>query len=73
VLVDHDAGVRFAMGDYFRRIGLLVGEAAVVTEANAWLAQFRYDAVLPNIRLEPGFDDDGLVLARRVPTPYATT
>ncbi len=73
LLVDHDAGVRFAMGDYFRRIGVTVDEAADGDEASAWLALFRHDAMVTDLRLLPRFRDEGLELAKRVRMISPTT
>ncbi len=66
LLVDADPGLRFTVGDYFRRVGARVDDAASVGEAEAWLARGSYDAVLTDLQLSPNVEADGLALARRI-------
>ncbi len=66
LLVDSDAGLRFAVGDYFRRVGVLVDEAGSACEADAWLARGVYDAVVTDLRLSAAEEAEGLALARRI-------
>lgn len=66
LLVDSDPGLRFTVGDYFRRVGARVDDAASVSEAEAWLARGSYDAVLTDLQLAPNAEADGLALARRI-------
>jgi DNA-binding response OmpR family regulator len=66
LLVDTDAGLRFTVGDYFRRVGASVDEAASLAEAEAWLARGVYGAVITDLRLSAGEEAEGLALARRV-------
>jgi DNA-binding response OmpR family regulator len=73
LLVDTDEGLRFAIGDYFRRVGALVDEAATPGEAEAWLAVTHYDAVITDLRLSSGERAEGLNLARRVRVIAPTT
>lgn len=66
LLVDPDPGLRFAIGDYLRRVGAAVDEAGSAGEAHAWLARAAYDSVITDLRLSSGSDVDGLILARRI-------
>jgi DNA-binding response OmpR family regulator len=66
LLVDADAGLRFAVADYFRRVGARVDEAASAAEAEAWLARGGYDAVVTDLQLSAGDEAEGIALARRI-------
>lgn len=75
LLVDDEAALREPLGDYLRRQGFAVTEAASAAEARAHLAASHVDLVLLDIMM-PG--EDGLSLGRhlaetkRVPVVFLT-
>jgi DNA-binding response OmpR family regulator len=73
LLVDCDPGLRFTVGDYFRRVGARVDEAATVWEAEAWLARGAYDAVITDLQLSASVEADGVALARQIRTVAPAT
>ncbi|MEO8138159.1 MAG: response regulator [Gemmatimonadota bacterium] len=73
LLVDTQAGFRFTIGDYFRRLGVAVDEAASISEAEAWLAKGAYGVVLTDLQLSARHEGEGIALARRVRSAAPTT
>ena len=66
LIVDTDEAVRFAMADFLRAHRFEVECAASADEANAWLCQRRFDAVLSDLHLGSMVEASGLDLAHRV-------
>ncbi len=66
LLVESDAAVRFAFADYLVGHRFEVECAASADEAEAWLCQRSFDAVLSDLQLGNPREAGGLAVAQRV-------
>src|SRR5688572_18669452 len=65
LVVDDEAGIVAALGDYFTGIGYTVDAVTEAGQAMDLLDRFEYAAIVTDLRLSAGNGDDGLgVLAR---------
>jgi DNA-binding response OmpR family regulator len=65
LLIDREAAIRFAIGDYFAGLGFEVDVAGSPADAEAWLARHSYAIALLDLELRTGAHD-GLRLAERI-------
>jgi DNA-binding response OmpR family regulator len=62
LVVDDEDGVREGMKQYLERCGYVIDSAARISEAMAFLAEFRYDAVITDLQLSIGQGAEGLAV-----------
>jgi DNA-binding NarL/FixJ family response regulator len=62
LVVDDEEGVREGMKQYLERCGYVIDSAARIAEAMAFLAEFRYDAVITDLQLSIGQGAEGLAV-----------
>lgn len=62
LVVDDDAATLFGFSEYFRARGFVVDAAAALEDAEALLAERRYDAVVSDLRLTGPSLVEGLVV-----------
>jgi DNA-binding response OmpR family regulator len=72
LVVDDEEGVREGIKQYLERCGYVIDGAARIAEAMAFLAEFRYDAVITDLQLSIGQAAEGLAVVaearRRCPS-----
>jgi DNA-binding response OmpR family regulator len=62
LVVDDEEGVREGIRQYLERCGYVIDCAARIAEAMAFLAEFRYDAVITDLQLSGGQGAEGLAV-----------
>ncbi|HZM52322.1 MAG TPA: response regulator [Vicinamibacteria bacterium] len=62
LVVDDEEGVREGMKQYLERCGYVIDCAARIAEAMAFLAEFRYDAVITDLQLSVDQGAEGLAV-----------